>query len=132
MTIRNETKRNDIYMGGHSVAASSNTLTLDVRDLRNITLNGGIRCSDIGNDVINKTENGTLNLNGDFILTTFNMLDGTLSFGEGSSFKGNNVSFSSSSTINLGRKRDYIIEVSTLQSKALFYYDLELQNNNCR
>jgi predicted outer membrane repeat protein len=130
MAIRNETKRNDIYMGGHSVAASSNTLTLDVRDLRNITLNGGIRCSDVGNDVINKTGNGTLNLNGDFILTTFNMLDGSLSFGEGSGFKGNSVSFSSSSTINLGRKKDYVIEVSTLESKALFYYDLDLQNNN--
>ncbi|MDR3124924.1 MAG: autotransporter domain-containing protein [Endomicrobium sp.] len=130
MAIRNETKRNDIYMGGHSVAASLNTLTLDVRDLRNITLNGGIRCSDVGNDVINKIGNGSLNLNGDFILTTFNMLDGSLNFGEGSGFKGNSVSFSSSSTINLGRKKDYVIEVSTLQSKALFYYDLDLQDNN--
>ncbi|MDR1523461.1 MAG: autotransporter domain-containing protein [Endomicrobium sp.] len=130
MAIKNEIKRNDIYMGGHSTGASLNTLTLDTRDMRSITLNSGIRCSSSGNDVINKIGRGTLNLNGDFILTTFNVLDGYLSFGEGSSFKSDNVSFSSSATVNLDRKKDYVIEISTFSSSALFYYDLDLQSNN--
>jgi predicted outer membrane repeat protein len=130
MAINNAIQRNDIYMGGHSTAISSNTLTLDARDMRNITLNSGIICSDSDNNVINKIGKGTLNLNGDFILTTFNVLDGSLSFGDGASFKSDNVSFSSAVTVNLGRRKDYVIEISTFNSRALFYYNLDLQSNN--
>jgi predicted outer membrane repeat protein len=129
MAIKNETIRNDIYMGGNSSLGFFNILNLDARELQNITLNGGIRCSG-DSDVVNKTGSGALNLNGDFILPAFNVLDGSLSFGDGSSFKGGKVSFSSNATINLGRKKDYIIEISTFNSNALFYYDLDLQSSD--
>ncbi|MDR0723678.1 MAG: hypothetical protein LBF23_00615, partial [Endomicrobium sp.] len=129
MAINNETIRNDIFMGGNS-GGGQNILNLEAGELRSITLNGGIRCSTFDNDVVNKKGKGSLNLNGDFILTTFNVLDGSLSFGEESSFKGTNVSFTSSAIINLGRKKDYTIEISTFNSNALFYYDLDLQSSN--
>ncbi|MDR1104342.1 MAG: autotransporter domain-containing protein, partial [Endomicrobium sp.] len=113
--------RNDIYIRG------GNTLTFDAAVSRTITLDGGILC-DASNTIVNKTGKGTLVFNGDFNLKTFNVYEGVLNFGEGSTFYGTEVYFATGVFINMRTQSSNELRFYNLTSSASICYDINLEN----
>ncbi|MDR1086827.1 MAG: hypothetical protein LBL16_01030 [Endomicrobium sp.] len=114
--------RNDIYM------ESGGNLTFDVAEARTITLDGGILCNASNNNIVTKIGQGVLIFNGDFYIQTLYVNDGTLRFGDGSIFSGENVYFSSSAFINMATKSSNELIFENLSSAASLYYDVDVNS----
>jgi outer membrane autotransporter protein len=115
--------KNDIYMEG------INNLTFDAAASRTITFDGGILC-DASNSVVNKIGEGILIFNGDFNLKTFNVYEGTLSFGDGLTFYGTDVYFATGAFISMRNQNSNELGFYNLKSSATIYYDLNLENKS--
>jgi predicted outer membrane repeat protein len=113
--------KNDIYIQG------GNTLIFDAAVSRIITLDGGILC-DNSNSIVNKTGKGTLVFNGDFNLRTFNVYEGVMNFGDGSTFYGMDVYFATGVVINMRTQSSNELRCYNLISSASICYDINLEN----
>ncbi|MDR3306237.1 MAG: hypothetical protein LBS61_00950 [Endomicrobium sp.] len=112
--------RNDIYMEG------INSLTFEAAVSRTITLDGGIFGG--SNSIVNKIGKGTLVFNGDFNLNIFNVYEGVMNFGEGSTFYGREVYFARDVFINMRTQSSNELRFSNLTSSASICYDINLEN----
>lgn len=113
--------RNDIYIQG------GNTLIFDAAVSRTITLDGGILC-DNSDSIVNKTGKGTLVFNGDFDLRTFNVYEGVMNFGDGSTFYARDVYFATGVFINMRTQSSNELKFFNLTSSASICYDINLEN----
>ncbi|MDR2817961.1 MAG: autotransporter domain-containing protein [Endomicrobium sp.] len=113
--------RNDIYIQG------GNTLIFDAAVSRTITLDGGILC-DNSDSIVNKTGKGTLVFNGDFDLRTFNVYEGVMNFGDGSTFYAREVYFATGVFINMRTQSSNELKFFNLTSSASICYDINLEN----
>jgi outer membrane autotransporter protein len=114
--------RNDIYIQG------GNSLIFDAAVSRTITLDGGISCDNSTNSIVNKTGKGTLVFNGDFSLKAFNVYEGVMNFGEGSTFYGMDVYFATGVFINMRTQSSNELRFYNLISSASICYDINLEN----
>ncbi|MDR1434408.1 hypothetical protein [Candidatus Endomicrobiellum devescovinae] len=113
--------RNDIYIQG------GNILIFDAAVSRTITLDGGILC-DNSDSIVNKTGKGTLVFNGDFDLRTFNVYEGVMNFGDGSTFYAREVYFATGVFINMRTQSSNELKFFNLTSSASICYDINLEN----